>query len=131
MGMIEDPVRSRQMAKMLDKTKARDTTEITRLILSSPIKRGSRVVEADGIISMEELSQSNTTVETRIIAQMAFNAARGDVKSAEFIFKYAGLEPPQKQEVLLDIPTIVNDMDNRLEPVPPSPLAMLDEDSEE
>lgn len=126
--MDDEASRIRGATNILNRNRTRDTTEIVRMILASPIKKGSRVVEADGIISMEELSQSNTTVETRIIAQLAFNAARGDVKSAEFVFKYAGLEPPQKQEVLLDVPTIINDMDNRLEPVPPSRLALTDEE---
>jgi len=108
-----------------------DIQNIVNMVLKSPIRRGSRVVEADGKISMEELSQANTTVATRIVAQMAFNAARGDVKSAEFIFRYGGISPARNQDVLLDAPIIINDMDNRLEPVPPSPLALVGRPEEE
>jgi len=100
-----------------------DVTDIIRQVLVSPIKKEGVVREPDGHISMEELSRSNTTVQTRIITQLAYNAIQGDVKSAEFLMKYGGYAAPER-EMAVDMPIIVDDVTNRLEPIPPSRLAL-------
>lgn len=105
-----------------------DVTDIIRQVLASPIKKEGPVVEADGRTSMEELSKCNTTVQTRIVTQMAFNAIQGDVKSAEFLMKYGGYAPPETREQIIDMPVIIDDVSNRAELIPPSPLALPDGD---
>ena len=101
-----------------------DVSDIIKQVLASPIKKEGAVREADGRISMEELSHSNTTVQTRIITQMAFNAIQGDVKSAEFLMKYGGYVLPEVREQTIDMPVIIDDVSNRLDPIPPSRLAL-------
>lgn len=101
-----------------------DVTDIIRQVMMSPIKRTGEVVEADGKISMEELSHANTTVQTRIITQMAFNAIQGDVKSATFLMTYGGYAAPEVKESQEDSLVIIDDVTNRLEPIPPSRLAL-------
>jgi len=103
-----------------------DVTDIIRQVMASPIKKTGEVREADGIISMEELSKSNTTVQTRIVTQMAFNAIQGDVKSATFLMTYGGYAAPEVRENDDDTLVIIDDVTNRLEPIPPSRLALAD-----
>ena len=99
------------------KTASDDLSNIISMVLQSPIRANTGMKKADGVTSMEELSQANTDVQTRIITQMAYNACRGDVKAAEFILKYGGYEPPAKQEISLDVPQIIDDMSSRVLPV--------------
>lgn len=65
---------------------------VIKTVLMSPMRSSGEVREADGKISLEELSASNTTVMTRLIMQMSYNATKGDVKSAQFLFDYAGFK---------------------------------------
>ena len=119
--------------KVMDDHKQKDFAEIVKLVLATPLRSGVPQEYIDGTVSMEEVSHMNTDVQTRIISQMAYDAAKGDVKAAEFLMKYGGLEPPQRQEILLDVPQLVDDMTDRISPAPPSPLALAidSEDSEE
>ena len=110
--------------QIMEQNRGRDISEIIKQVLVSPIKSTGKLVYADGNVSMQELSQSNTDVQTRIITQMAFNAAQGDTKSAEFLMKYGGYEPASEQRLTIDMPQIINDMTDRLIPVGPSPLAI-------
>ena len=123
----------KRITRELNKRKEQDFQEIVGLVLKSPIRRDVPVQYADGSMSMDELSHMNTDVQTRIIAQMAYNAGTGDVKAAQFLMDYGGLKPVQKQEVTLDIPQLLDDITNRATPVPPSPLASgeVEEDGEE
>ena len=64
--------------------------------------------------------------------QMAKDAATGEVRSAEFLMKYAGKEPPKQQQITMDLPTIVDDMTYRTTPVVASAFAAkMDSDEEE
>jgi len=65
---------------------------IIKTVLASPMRASGEVKEADGKISLEELSASNTTVMTRLIMQMSYNATKGDVKAANFLFEHAGFD---------------------------------------
>lgn len=123
--------RERQVTREMEKRKQQDFAEIVNLVLASPIRGDIPVQRADGGYSMDELSHMNTDVQTRIVAQMAYNAGLGDVKAAEFLMKYGGLEPPAKQEILLDVPQLVDDMTDRLTPTPPSRLATGEPEEEE
>jgi len=117
----------------MEKRRQADLQEVVRLVLASPLKRdGGEIVRADGEMSMEELSQRNTDVFTRIVAQMAYDAAKGDVKAAEFLMKIGDLAPADRKEVTLDVPQLIDDMTNRAVPTPPSPLALaIDEEVSE
>jgi hypothetical protein len=53
------------------------------------------------------------------------------VKSAEFLAKYGGLEPPKQQHVSVDLPVIIDDMTNRKTPVVSAMFKRDDEDDEE
>ena len=123
--------KDRRVERELNKRKEQDFQEIVALVLKSPIRRDVPMQYADGTLSMDELSHMNTDVQTRIIAQMAYNAGMGDVKAAQFLMDYGGLKPAQRQEVTLDIPQLVDDMTDRLSPVPSSPLALGGEDEED
>lgn len=108
-----------------------DLKEIINLVLNSPLKDKGEITQADGMISLEALSKSNTDVQTRIIMQMAKDAATGEVRSAEFLMKYAGKEPPKQQQITMELPTIIDDMANRTTPVVASAFAAKMESDEE
>lgn len=119
-GFMVDPSR----------TASEDLSNIIAMVLQSPIRANAVVKKADGTTSMEELSNSNTDVQTRIITQMAYNACKGDVKAAEFVLKYGGYEPPTKQEISLDVPQIIDDMSNKIAP-PASSIVAIESPAEE
>ena len=121
-GTVED---------VMAQNRNRDFHDIIKQVLRSPIRATGDLVYADGQTSMEELSHSNTDVQTRIVTQMAFNAAQGDVRSADFLMKYGGYELPTESRVTLNVPQIINDMSDRTIPVPPSPLALDAPDEDE
>jgi hypothetical protein len=123
--------RDKAVESEMDKRHQQDLTEIVRLVLSSPLKRGEEIIRADGEMAMEELSEHNTDVQTRIVMQMAYDAAKGDVKAAEFLLKAGDLNPAERREITLDVPQLIDDMTDRLTPAPPSPLALGDPDEED
>lgn len=103
-----------QLKKLIEKRQKRDAKMIIRMIMESPLKEGE-VVMPDGQMSIAELSQKNLDVQTRIILTMAGQAASGDSKSAEFLFKYGGYTPPVEQNVTVNLPRIVNDIEFKQE----------------
>lgn len=121
-----------EVKKIMNSRRNQDLKEVINLVLNSPLKNKGEIIQADGVISLEELSKSNTDVQTRIIMQMAKDAAIGEVRSAEFLMKYAGKEPPKQQQITMDLPTIVDDMTYRTTPVVASAFAAkMDGDEEE
>lgn len=105
-----------------------ELTNIITMVLQSPIKEDTVVRKADGKTSMEVLSGSNTDVRTRIVVQMAYNACKGDTKAATWLMTYGGFVPGSDKETVLDGPQIIDDITNRTEPVPPSRLALLNDE---
>ena len=121
-----------EVKKIMNSRRNQDLKEVINLVLNSPLKNKGEIVQVDGVISLEELSKSNTDVQTRIIMQMAKDAAIGEVRSAEFLMKYAGKEPPKQQQITMDLPTIIDDMTYRTTPVVASAFAAkMDGDEEE
>lgn len=121
-----------EVKKIMNSRRNQDLKEVINLVLNSPLKNKGEIIQADGVISLEELSKSNTDVQTRIIMQMAKDAAIGEVRSAEFLMKYAGKEPPKQQQITMDLPTIIDDMTYRTTPVVASAFAAkMDGDEEE
>lgn len=120
-----------EVKKIMNSRRNQDLKEVINLVLNSPLKNKGEVIQADGVISLEELSKSNTDVQTRIIMQMAKDAAIGEVRSAEFLMKYAGKEPPKQQQITMDLPTIIDDMTYRTTPVVASAFAAKTDGDEE
>ena len=108
--MLDNLMSEQQVQKLLDKRQRRDVRLLIRTVMSTPLKDGP-VTEVDGKISIAELSKKNLDVQTRIILTMAGQAAGGDPKSAEFLFKYAGYTPPTEQNVTVNLPRIINDLE--------------------
>ena len=127
----DKPISEEEVKKIMKSRHNQDLKEIINLVLNSPLKDKGEITQADGIISLEALSKSNTDVQTRIVMQMAKNAATGEVRHAEFLMKYGGHEPPKQQQVTVDLPVIIDDMTNRTTPVVSAMFKKDDEDDEE
>lgn len=86
-----------------------DIERITDAILKSPSK-SSDVKLIDGTVPLDSYKADNLDIATRIMYIMAKKAANGDIKCAEFVFKYGRLEPPKEQVLTVDLPVIIDDM---------------------
>lgn len=106
-----------ELSSLDKRRRKRDLRELIDVILETPLKKKGDIMFADGEISLEQLSKENTDVQTRIIMAIARNAAGGDVKSAEFLMRFAGKEPPRQQHLTMELPTIIDDMTDRMTPV--------------
>lgn len=95
-------------ARRYTHTKKRDAQEMFRACLDSPVSDGE-VAEFDGRTSLESMRNKNTTALARIFLAHTAKAMKGDPKSTEIVFKYAGLEPKKEVEVNLP-PLILNDI---------------------
>lgn len=120
-----------EVRRVAEERRVQDLKTIINLVLSSPLKDKGEVTLADGNLSLEALSKSNTDVQTRIIMQLAKGAATGDVKSAEFLMRFSGKEPPKQQQITMELPTIIDDMSCRATPVVASSLACKDEEEDD
>jgi hypothetical protein len=125
--MTEEPLPD-EAEKRLDERRREDLRDVIKIILASPLKKDGTVSYADGNISLQQLSKQNTNVMTRIIMSAADSAARGDVKSAELLFKYGGYEPVKEQNITVNTPKLIDDMTCRAEPVV---SAIIEDDEEE
>lgn len=100
-----------------------DIQRLIRLVLDAPVyktkgRKPNPVVELEGDMSIEDIKGKNTTVATRILTVQALQAVNGELKSAEFLMKYGGLEPVKEQTVTLETPTFVDDLDGDEEQAP-------------
>ena len=106
---------SERIEKDVEKVKrSNDRRDMQRLIqtaLMTPINPGE-FSEIDGELSLTELASKNTTVRSRIVLNAAFAASNGDDKARTFLFKYGGYEPVKEQNVSVDIPILIDDMDD-------------------
>lgn len=117
------PITNSEVKSVMRSRRKQDLKEIIHLVLQSPLKSRGDVMQADGNVSMEELSKANTDVQTRMILQITKSACVGDVKSARFIAEYGGMEPPKQQHLTMELPTIIDDMTCRATPVVASAFA--------
>lgn len=125
----------------------RDVKSIINAIMESPVsdKLGKEVVHVDGKNGISWYKGKSLDVQTTLLLKITDTALKtGDVKTAEFLMKYGGYEPPKQQQVTLDLPTFINDMPSPMSrqveetrDVPPSekvsailssPLISLDEE---
>lgn len=103
----------------------RDTQELIRTILNTPLKEGA-VFEVDGDTPMSTIAKKNTDVQTRMFMQIAGQAISGDIKSAQFLMKYGGLEPAEKQTISVELPQFIDDVTPRAAAVvAPAAIAAL------
>lgn len=87
----------------------RDIQRIIKIVLDSPLRNGD-VCDVDGTQGVMTFADKNTTVATRMILSMALAACNGDHKSAEFLMKYGGYEPPKEQQISVDLPQFIDDI---------------------
>ncbi len=105
---------------MADKLRAKekaDMQKLIRLVLDTPLSNKEPLVEVDGERSLEEYKKAPVDIKTRIVLQMAADAMKGDCKARQDIFKYGGFEPVKEQHLMVDTPTIIDDMSNPGTPV--------------
>lgn len=126
-----DPDIESRAEKLHKERYKQDLKQIIELVLQSPLMDKGEVVQVDGELSLTALSKMNTDVQTRIIMQIAKDAATGDTKSAEFLMKYGGMEPPKQQHITMDVPIIVDDMECRATPVVSAIFDRGEEDEDE
>lgn len=109
--MIDDPLKQKSplSRKELRAQERRDIQLLIQETLSSPITRGP-VHEVDGEVCVTDLAEKNTTVKTRIILQAAVEAMKGEPKSRDFLFKYAGYEPPSEQDIMVEPVSFIDDI---------------------
>lgn len=116
----------REVERVRRRNDRRDVQRLIRAVLTSPMKDGP-TVEVDGERSIESFKRQNTDMQTRILLNTAIDAASGDAKARDFLFKYAGFEPVKEQSVTVDMPTFIDDM-GEPEEVPDGPADAEDLD---
>lgn len=94
----------------------KDLKEIIDIVMHSPLTE-QQLTDLDGTIPMSQLRGLNLDVQTAITVRIANQAVGGDIKSAEWLGKYGGLEPIREQKVTLDLPILYSNMDELPEDV--------------
>lgn len=122
----EDEELMREVERVRRRNDRRDVQRLIRAVLASPVKDGP-VAEVDGERSVESFKKQNTDMQTRILLNTAIDAAAGDAKARDFLFKYAGFEPVKEQTVTVDMPTFIDDM-GEPEEMPDGPADIEDLD---
>lgn len=107
---IEDELRV-EIVDTLRKRKKEDIKEIIDCVMATPLKKGE-MLKADGVTSFSQLMRADANMDTatRIILAQTARAMNGDVKSAEFLFKYGGYTPTIDQRITLELPQIIDDV---------------------
>lgn len=109
-SLSEEEQIARDVAKVKKANDRRDMQRLIRMVLASPVNSDEEMQVVDGKRSIESFKKKNTDMQTRIIINTAVDAAKGDAKAREFIFKYGGLEPVKEQQITVDIPTFIDDI---------------------
>lgn len=122
----DDEELMREVERVRKRNDRRDVQRLIRAVLASPVKDGP-VTEVDGERSVESFKKQNTDMQTRILLNTAIDAAAGDAKARDFLFKYAGFEPVKEQTVTVDMPTFIDDMGDP-EELPDGPADIEDLD---
>lgn len=107
--LTEDEQISKDVARIKRANEKRDMQRLIQLVLASPMKDGE-MKKVDGEASIESFKKANTDMQSRIIINTAIDAATGDAKAREFLFKYGGFEPIKEQSISVDRPIIIDDM---------------------
>lgn len=107
--LSEEELISKDVARVKRANEKRDMQKLIQLVLASPMYSGDvRVV--DGEAPIDSFKKANTDMQSRIIINAAIDAATGDAKARDFLFKYGGFEPVREQSISMDRPIIIDDM---------------------
>lgn len=108
---LEDELRV-EIVDTLRKRKKDDIRDIIEYVMATPLKTGGNMMQANGTTSFSQLMSegANMDTATRIILAQTARAMNGDVKSAEFLFKYGGYTPVVDQRITLELPQIIDDV---------------------
>lgn len=103
------PMESPAKVTLKRRNSRRDMQQLITMVLDSPLGPGN-VDVVDGTKPISAYEKANTDVKTRIILQYALDAMHGNIKAADFLFKYGGYEPVHEANVSLDTPTFIEDI---------------------
>ena len=105
--------------KIDDERRAVGLQEVIRLIMDSPLKQGEIVkLSQDNPIPLKDLKGANVEAKVAVVMAQVKEAVGGNVKSAEWLCKYAGWEPVKESKVSVESVTFVDDIPRpALEPV--------------
>ena len=70
------------------------------------------LIDPDKPISIRQLKDANVDVQTAMSLTMMSRAVGGDVKCAEWVCKYGGLEPVKEIKATVEMPTFIDDIPN-------------------
>ena len=85
--------------------------EVIETIMSSPIRKGEVVrLTKENPIPLKELKGANVEMQVAMCLSIASEAAGGDIKAADWLCKYAGLEPAKETKVEVESVTFVDDI---------------------
>ena len=119
-----DPERKLNLAKS-EQDKADDARrvaglqDVIRTILESPLKQGEIIkLSKENPIPLKDLKGANVEAQVAIVLAQVKEAVGGNVKSAEWLCKYAGYEPVKESKMTVESVTFVDDIPRpALEPV--------------
>lgn len=96
--VFQDPARRRK-----------DLKTIIDIVMHTPVSEGT-MLDLDGTVPMSQMKGKTIDVQSAIVLRIANQAVKGDIKSADWLGKYGGLEPPKEQKVTMQLPTFYSDM---------------------
>ena len=111
-----DPERKLDMTpaeqKKIDKERRQFALrDIIETVLASPLKTGKVIkLSKDSPIPLRELKGANVEMQVAMVLSIASEAAGGDIKAADWLCKYAGLEPAKETKVEVESVTFIDDI---------------------
>lgn len=135
----DSPERKLNLAKteqdaLDDERRINGLQEIVRTVMESPLKQGKLIeLSKENKIPLKELKGANVQMQVAMVLSIGAQAVSGDVKSADWICKYAGYEPIKESKVSVEMPTFVDDIPDTpaLAPVMTAIAESVTEDSNE
>lgn len=85
--------------------------EIIETVMTSPIKKGEVIrLSKENPVPLKDLKGQNVEMQVAMVLSIASEAAGGDIKAADWLCKYAGLEPAKETKVEVESVTFVDDI---------------------
>ena len=85
--------------------------EIIETIMTSPIRKGEVIrLSKENPIPLKDLKGANVEMQVAMCLSIASEAAGGDIKAADWLCKYAGLEPAKETKVEVESVTFIDDI---------------------
>ena len=116
-AFVDEEEKDKYVSKIARRREKADMKMLIRAVLETPLSTG-KAYTLDDVSSIAELSNLNTDLRTRIILAISREAANGDIKSAEFLFKYGGFTPAIEQNITVQVPNIINDIAESQDDIP-------------